>query len=629
MNRAIENNDSNHNIKEENETQNYTNDDSTLRCELPILIITKHLQEHNGMKYKDFVQYRRYCTRKLHRLRSLLKLNCGKNKFQRSYIESVKEYKTGKHFLILILLIERCWSFGNELGSVENTTNIKEKINNRTRLHGIRKLKKGCKISNLLLENAQNKCTSRTIVEIKAYQSYILGNYHLKCSNWECAVTELKKSINLYQQLKLDISSLIFDNSNISSLLNIPILTKSECVKIYDGHISELVPLIRLSLYHCKRLGIEFKSDQNMGQFSDIPFGKSNSNKKIVHNNSEYSVPASIFEIPLVELEEKYSKVKEIVPIDKNIVALNYTSENIIDYYSETLMSSSLLSLKINDEITKITANTGVSPLNGSNSEDWKAFELYIREFNLYVSIERDMILLLQLLEYFNKPENQINKILSENLVKSHNNLNLYRKQVIRHPEEGIRVCDLLNFSISELNSSNSLNHNLKLTGLLTNVIGSCRSMFLSHFYGQNNKFQEAYLLCDLVRSRSEIKEEDYKKIFSDVDGYVDRIISLIKIINDILSIMVHNSFNIYLCCILNSEFSFKQKTEIFNEQSIHNILDNETLEPNLMPIAVKPIMFDTAFDFIVPPNISSKVRKNGIVNKIFSKASRKFGIFK
>ncbi|KAK6587628.1 signal recognition particle 68 [Cryptosporidium xiaoi] len=627
MNETTEDGNSTYNFKvENNETESYNESNLISKCELPILIIKKHLQEQNGMKYRDFAQYRRYCTRKLHRLRSLLNLKCGRNKFQKSYLESAKEYKDPKHFLILILLIERCWSFGNELGSIENTS--KTKVNNRNRLHGIRKLKKGCKIVDFLVENAQNQCTSRTIVEIKAYQSYILGNYYLKCSNWECAVSELKKSIDIYQQLKLDVSSLISDRKNIFSVLNIPLLSKPECTKIYDNHISELVPLIRLSLYHCKRLGIVIPNDQIVDQFQGSTFGESNSNKKIVYNNNEYSVPASIFEMPLVELEESYSKIKGLIPLDETIKAPNYPNETIIDYYSETLMCSSLLSSKINDEITNITANTGLSPLSGGSSEDWRVFELYVREFNLLVSIERDMILLLQLMEYFSKPEHQINQIFNEKSDKICTNLNIHKKQISRSPEEGVRVCDLLNFSISEINSSNSLDSNiLKLTVLITHTVGNCRSMFLSHFYGRNGKFQEAYLLCDLVRSRSEIKEMDYQKIVRDKNGYVERIIFLIKIINNILSNMVHDSFNIYLCCIVDRESS-QPKIE-WSERNIHDILNNETLKPHLMPIPVKPIMFDVAFDFIVPPNILNKMRKNGIVNKIFSKASQKLGIFK
>ncbi|KAH8584744.1 signal recognition particle SPR68 [Cryptosporidium sp. chipmunk genotype I] len=600
------------------------------KIELPLIVIVKYLRCQNGLKHKDFAQYTRYCSRKLHRLRSGLKMKCGRNKFQKSYTEC-SDYTSHKHLLLLILLIERNLSAGTEIGSrtTKNVNTQLNTLNNRAKLHEIRKLRRGCNLSKLLVEVARNKCTNRSIVEVQAYQSYIFGNYYLKCSNWEKGAIELNKSMKLYQQLKLDVS--IFEKSSILPHFNISKLSKSECVQAYDDQIIEMTPLIRLCLYHCKRLDILVPGCDNAVDILKINDSLNNSNMKFFYNNKEYYVPISNLEISLVELQENYKAVKQAIPFEDTEKILKFSSNMVIECFSETLMCSTTLRNKIHEEMTKASANYGAKIINSCQSHDWDAFESYIREFNLFVSIERDLIFVFQLIKYFNNPEFYTKLIfLYDERFKniSHELLNSTAKKIIpsRYPEEGVRICDIINFTISEISSCNKTTNILALIHLLEIVNNNCRSLFLSHCFGQKGKFQEAFVLCDLVKSRLEIKETDFGKICLDEDGIFQRIAILIKEISLNVNDMANKSYNIYLSNAATYEPTLIKALDFKN---VNEILDYETLNPRVLPIPVKPVMFDIASDFISSPDLSNKIRKNGLVNKIFSKATSKFGLFK
>lgn len=598
------------------------------KIELPLLVIAKYLQCQNGLKHKDFAQYTRYCSRKLHRLRSGLKMKCGRNKFQKSYLEP-GDYTSHKHLLVLILLIERSWSAGTEIGSrLANSTNAQQNSsNNRARFHEIRKLRRGCNLSKLLIEVARKRCTTRSIVEVQAYQSYILGNYYLKCSNWEKGAVELNKSLKLYNQLKLD--TCLFETPSIFSHFNIPKLLKTECIKIYEDRIVEMTPLIRLCMYHCKRLNIlvpdfDVVNDLKLG---DSPV--SNSNMKFFHNNKEHCVPIPSLEMPLVELHESYKVVKESIDLGDIEKILKLSSNTVIECFSETLLCSSTLKNRIHEEMAKASVNDEASLTNGLQSHDWIAFESYTRNFNLFVSIERDLIFTFQLIEYFNKPEFYTRLILLDdenwrNMSQELQNSLSKRSSPLRHPEEGVRICDILNFTISEITSNSKTEFTASLTEILSMVVSNCRSLFLSHCFGQKGKIQEAFVLCDLVKSRIEI-EANLDKIHLDRDGIFQRITTLIQGINSIVGEMATKSYNIYLS---NVAVQAPLQNKVSATKGINGILDEETLNPKILPIPVKPIMFDIASDFISPPDLSNKIKKSGLA-KMFSKATSKLGLFK
>ncbi|OII74692.1 uncharacterized protein cubi_00245 [Cryptosporidium ubiquitum] len=602
----------------------------TDKIELPLLVIVKYLRNQNGLKHKDFAQYTRYCSRKLHRLRSGLKMKCGRSKFQKSYNEC-GDYTSHKHLLLLILLIERNWSTGADLGSRTNSAITELKTpNNRGKFYEIRKLRRGCKLSNLLIEVVKNRCTTRSIVEVQAYQSYILGNYYLKCSNWEKGAIELSKSLKLYQQLKLDSS--IFEKSNIFPDFNVSKHSKVECVQLYDDQIVEMAPLIRLCLYHCKRLDILVPCCDNT--INELKIGDSlanNSNMKFSYNDKEYCVPISNLEILLVELHENYKAVKESIPTEDTEKILKLSSNVVIECFSETLMCSTTLSNKIHEEMAKASANNETTLISNYQSNDWIAFESYAREFNSFVSIERDLIFVFQLMEYFNNPEFYTKLVFlhDENWGNISNELqNSLSKKInsLRYPEEGVRICDILNFNISEITSNSKTKNTTALAEILKVIINNCRSLFLSHCFGQKRKFQEAFVLCDLVKSRLETKEADFSKIYLDKDEIFQRIITLIKYINRNLDDMANKSYNIYLS---NVAIQVTEQNKALDYKNMNEILDGETFNPKFLPIQVKPIMFDIASDFISSPDLSSKIKKNGLVNKIFSKATSKFGLFK
>ncbi|EEA07853.1 uncharacterized protein CMU_029270 [Cryptosporidium muris RN66] len=603
--------------------------------DLPLLIIVKTLRKQNGLRHKDYSRYRRYCTRRLHHLRSCLRMTCGRNKFQSRPIE-IDDVKNPRHLLILISLIERNWSYSNEISngiSNEISTSHKDRNNLssneiRSRYHIIRRLRKSCKYSDLLLKVSEEKCTARSIVEVQAYRNNLMGNYYIQCSDWVKGAVSLINCKKLYQQLKLDLNASSIDMNKILPLYNIDSMSKNDYLKIYDDHIEELEPLIRLCLYHCNRLGIDIESMENLDDNPKIEIEShltNNMGMKIFFNGSEYPLIFPRAEMYIMELHECYNQTKKILSTEEDTL-LSISTNSIIEAYSDVLMDVSTINSMIHEEITNLTVKNGVSPLNSLNSEEWSALEGYIRTFQIFITTERDLVLLYRLLSYFNSPDFLLINIINQGIIPKA--LNSNKDTEIRYPEEGIRLCDFLKMTISEIKSvGEELFKRKEVTMLvekLNHIVDNCRCLLLSHIYGLLGKFHEAYLLSDLVKSRSDSTIFKLEVIEWDHDGYISRVISLYKHLHDVISQMIPVNCSVYRAYIV--KYQNKDSSQIYSNTED---LKYDILRPSYIPIPVKPIMFDIAADYITPPNLSSRYKKEGIVNRMISKATSGFGIFK
>ncbi|KAL7069476.1 hypothetical protein ACR3K2_00740 [Cryptosporidium serpentis] len=595
--------------------------------DLPLLIIVKALRRQNGLRHKDYSRYRRYCTRRLHHLRSCLKMTCGRNRFQSRPIE-IDDMKDPRHLLILISLIERNWSYSNEMSTSHKDGNNLFSNEIRSRYHIIRRLRKSCKYSDLLLKVSEEKCTARSIVEVQAYRSNLMGNYYIQCSDWVKGAVSLINCKKLYQQLKLDLNASSIDMNKILSLYNIDPMSKNDYLKIYDDHTEELEPLIRLCLYHCSRLGLDIESMENLDGNPKIEIEShliNNMGMKIFFNGSEYPLIFPRAEMHIMELHECYNQTKKILSTEGKDTLLSISTNSTIEAYSDVLMRVSTINSMIHEEITNLTVKNGVSPLNSLNSEEWSALERYIRTFQIFITIERDLVLLYQLLSHFNSPDFLLINIINQGTIPKA--LNSNKDAEIRHPEEGIRLCDFLKMTISEIKSvGEELFKRKEVTMLvekLSHIVDNCRCLLLSHIYGLLGKFHEAYLLSDLVKSRSDSTISKLE-VEWDHNGYILRVISLCKHLHDVINQMIPVNCNVYRAYIV--EYQNKELSQI---DSNTEDLKYDILKPSYIPIPVKPIMFDIAADYITPPDLSSRYKKEGIVNRMISKATSGFGIFK
>ena len=81
---------------------------------LDIFDVVKSSRAQHGLRHGDYLRYRQYCARRLHRLRKTLKLTQGKGRFVKRPLEP-RMVAEGKHLLIPLFCCERAWSYAMQL----------------------------------------------------------------------------------------------------------------------------------------------------------------------------------------------------------------------------------------------------------------------------------------------------------------------------------------------------------------------------------------------------------------------------------------------------------------------------------------------------------------------------------
>ncbi|XP_044253823.1 signal recognition particle subunit SRP68 [Tribolium madens] len=166
---------------------------------LEILKVIKNAQQQHGLRHGDFQRYRGYCSRRIRRLRKVLKLPQGDRRHfkKRDVTEGhIIDKKADERYLeIPLMLSERCWAYAMQLRQEANTEP-------RKKFHLIQKLRKAC-VYALQLEELcqQERCDARTKLESQAYVAWIQGSLQFELQIWLKATENLKKAQMIYEKL--------------------------------------------------------------------------------------------------------------------------------------------------------------------------------------------------------------------------------------------------------------------------------------------------------------------------------------------------------------------------------------------------------------------------------------------
>ncbi|XP_974448.1 signal recognition particle subunit SRP68 [Tribolium castaneum] len=166
---------------------------------LEILKVIKNAQQQHGLRHGDFQRYRGYCSRRIRRLRKVLKLPQGDRRHfkKRDVTDShITDKKADERYLeIPLMLSERCWAYAMQLRQEANTEP-------RKKFHLIQKLRKAC-VYALQLEELcqQERCDARTKLESQAYVAWIQGSLQFELQIWLKATENLKKAQMIYEKL--------------------------------------------------------------------------------------------------------------------------------------------------------------------------------------------------------------------------------------------------------------------------------------------------------------------------------------------------------------------------------------------------------------------------------------------
>ncbi|XP_052740262.1 signal recognition particle subunit SRP68 [Bicyclus anynana] len=171
---------------------------STLSLE--IFRVTKDAQQQHGLRHGDYQRYRGYCSRRLRRLRKVLKIPQGDRRHYRRR-DVTAAHLTGassesRLLCVPLLQAERAWAHAMQLRQEANTEP-------RKRFHLVARLRKACAHAQMLLQLCEQSgaCDARTQLEAGAYAAWLGGVLLLELQQWRPAAESLTRAQLVLEKL--------------------------------------------------------------------------------------------------------------------------------------------------------------------------------------------------------------------------------------------------------------------------------------------------------------------------------------------------------------------------------------------------------------------------------------------
>ncbi|XP_018313740.1 signal recognition particle subunit SRP68 [Mycetomoellerius zeteki] len=211
-------------LSKENQTQNGVMTKESRTYTLEILKIIKEAQQQHGLRHGDYQRYRGYCSRRLRRLRKVLKVPQGDRRHFKRRDVTATMVSEDKFLQVPLMMAERAWSYAMQLRQESNTEP-------RKKFHLISRLKKAAAYSLQLQDLIENiNCDARTKLEAQAYVAWMNGSLQFELQLWKQAMENLKKAQVVY--------------GNLASAL--PELEQV----VYKARVEELAPSLRYCAYN-------------------------------------------------------------------------------------------------------------------------------------------------------------------------------------------------------------------------------------------------------------------------------------------------------------------------------------------------------------------------------------------
>eukprot|EP00474_Spongospora_subterranea_P009045 CRZ09503.1 hypothetical protein [Spongospora subterranea] len=181
----------------------------------------------NGIRQRNFLRYRAYCSRRLRRLRKSVRFTHGKGKFVQKTLEP-SMVSNVRHLLIIVNLCERAWSHAMEI-----KVDVNDK-SNRSRFHMRRRLSKAMKWAEHLVHICEHTADVRTHLQAESYSSWMSGNVYLEKEEIGKALAAFSHSLKVLESL-------------------LGLVDKPSQQEIYQARIQALQPSIRYCQYKNKQ----------------------------------------------------------------------------------------------------------------------------------------------------------------------------------------------------------------------------------------------------------------------------------------------------------------------------------------------------------------------------------------
>lgn len=162
---------------------------------IDITSTVKAAQTQNGLRHSDYLRYRRYCAKKLRRLRMKLNFKFGRGKYIKKDIPE-DLYNDPKGLLLLLYNAERAWSHAMQLRQ-----HLSLKASGFARHHLVKRLKKAVKWAEKLESAVTHVGDVKSTLQAQGYKAAMAGNLSLEMQNWQEAMTHLSTALAVYDKL--------------------------------------------------------------------------------------------------------------------------------------------------------------------------------------------------------------------------------------------------------------------------------------------------------------------------------------------------------------------------------------------------------------------------------------------
>nr|XP_023022582.1 signal recognition particle subunit SRP68 [Leptinotarsa decemlineata] len=520
-----------------------------------ILKLIKDVQQQHGLRHSDYQRYRGYCSRRISRLRKVLKVPQGDRRhFKKRDVTSahIMNPRCDERFLhIPLMLAERCWAHAMQLRQEANTEP-------RKKFHLIQKLRKSC-IYALQLDELckQDRCDARTKLEAQAYVSWIQGTLQFELQLWHQAAENFKKAQVIYEKL----------SSTLSEEEQLP----------YKQRVEEIAPSLRYCAY-------------NIGDEKAVDFLELRSQG--VLDNFEALVSQTKEKTTDVLYEVKWFKLD--IPVRIERIRLFLVSIEGLD--------DSLMHAEDNQSKIKILENLfidlrDVISLARDSARTEKSYSTLSKQ------MKEHQLLLAYLISIRVERTSQRNLLLISQTRKS---------------QDCVRLLDINIQQTNEISQNDMIKDNKEAQIYYESQIlayKTLRSYYLAKTQVSQKHWQEAAVLFDTtIKSVKNLKKDDFilelKDLLKSVEdkAETDLITAQANFILDKPEDQVLFPQKVYKSKkpLIDRLDEFREEPQLLSKNP--NLV---ALPPPMEPVPAKPLFFDLALNFVEFPDLSEKLEGN------------------
>lgn len=562
------------------------------KISLNILHLVKTTQLQFGLRHSDYQRYRKYCSRRLTRIRKSLKFmhQTGQKGASQFVKKPVEPYMVNdeRYFLIVLFRCERAWAYSMQLKhDMEIQTN-----NSRLKHHQFRRLDKASTYAQGL-ERIAVRGDEHTALQATAYAYHMQGVVAVEREQWEQALTHLAKASTIYSKLG--------------------VRSGTETNQLCKEKVEEMDLRIRFCLRELRKTkgqGAEVKDHDTQELIASVLKGHEELSEKLqsLDINDTKSQPTTSGGAQEGEVEWKGQKLvvqndklrgillvnaKKLADLEKDTDSIPETKlpqfEQLFGAYTEATK------LIKEDTATIQKANVGKGKAKDPQEQNLAQLQEYITYLRLLASVQRAVML---------ADSAAITAVTDINPVPTASKK--------KHPDEMVRLYENVQNGMGEiealLRGSTQDPEDAKVSTAKLVLYKALRCYWLAHSFATLQNTEKALALFDRANEHAAQAAKDIKSASRVSKADRDRLARLEK---DITASRAKSRAKAFLST-LDAQSATPKSVSL---TSGLNVFDSSFLAdkhltdfpPHLEAIPCKPLLFDLALNDCTFPNLEAR----------------------